>query len=487
MTASTRRRRTTRNLHTLDTVRALVYVRASLDATGERGSVKRQATACRGLITARGWAEVELIEDNSFSAYDDDKQRPGWERVLSMVANDEVDVIVAWHFDRVTRSMRALEKLIEVVEQTNVGIATAVGDIDLSTDTGRMVARILTAVARAEVERKAARQMLANDQRAEAGLPWTGGPRAFGYQADGMTLNEAEATAFGKAVDDALNGVPMREIALTLSESGLTSSRSAHSKAGNGWTSGGVRKMLINPRYAGIRMHVGEIVGKGAWPALIDEATHNALVRKLTDPTRDPLAGRTRNSRVPSNLLSKIARCECGDFLIATAQRDKLKYGCRSGKGCLYAPRDELDREVEAAMVALMSKPNFLAALAPNNDKTVAAARRQGDKLRDRLAAMRTDYKAGLYDDDPAGYREDRKALLVELGNCESVVDEASDLGAFRDFDFGDVAASWNAASLERKRTMVERLVSVTVRPQGNGRIAWTAERCLTLDPLVQV
>jgi DNA invertase Pin-like site-specific DNA recombinase len=43
------------------------------------------------------------------------------------------------------------------------------GDVDLSTDQGRLVARIMGAVARAEVERKGKRQKSANEQRARNG------------------------------------------------------------------------------------------------------------------------------------------------------------------------------------------------------------------------------------------------------------------------------------------------------------------------------
>ncbi|MBC7603903.1 MAG: recombinase family protein, partial [Ramlibacter sp.] len=57
---------------------------------------------------------------------------------------------------RMTRSMLDLEALILLAEAKGVGIATATGDIDLTTDVGRMVARILAAVARAEGGRKAA-------------------------------------------------------------------------------------------------------------------------------------------------------------------------------------------------------------------------------------------------------------------------------------------------------------------------------------------
>src|SRR5690606_9959422 len=187
--------------------RAVIYARVSLDKTGEGASVERQLEACRALAVARGWDVVDEKVDNSISAWSN-KRRPAWEAVLEMVDRREVEVIVAWHLDRVTRSMKELERLIALSVERGVGVATATGDIDLTTDTGRMVARIVAAVAAAEVERKGARQRLANAQRAAKGVK-TYGHRPFGWTADQSELVEEEAALLRKAADDVIAGVPL--------------------------------------------------------------------------------------------------------------------------------------------------------------------------------------------------------------------------------------------------------------------------------------
>ena len=45
---------------------------------------------------------------------------------------------------------------------------------------------------------------------------------------------------------------------------------------GNLWTQPQVSNFLRKPRNAGLRAHNGEIVGKGTWPALVDESTWKA-------------------------------------------------------------------------------------------------------------------------------------------------------------------------------------------------------------------
>ena len=115
-----------------------------LSLTGEASSVERQLVANRNHSAAKGYEVVGESVDNSISAYGG-KDRPGWNQVLRAVEAGSCDVVVAWHLDRMTRSMTDLEHLIVLAEKHRIGIATVTGDIDLTTDVGRMVARILAA------------------------------------------------------------------------------------------------------------------------------------------------------------------------------------------------------------------------------------------------------------------------------------------------------------------------------------------------------
>ena len=76
--------------------------------------------------------------------------------------------------------------LIEAVERQNVIMRTVrAGEIDLSTPTGRMLARILSATAQAEGEVKADRWSRSWRQGREQGKPARTGSRLFGYERDG--------------------------------------------------------------------------------------------------------------------------------------------------------------------------------------------------------------------------------------------------------------------------------------------------------------
>ncbi|WP_083744280.1 recombinase family protein [Microbispora rosea] len=62
------------------------------------------------------------------------------------------------HVDRLTRSPRELEDVIDQTDQRGIELATVTGEIDLATPTGRLIARTLGAAARHEAEHKAERQ-----------------------------------------------------------------------------------------------------------------------------------------------------------------------------------------------------------------------------------------------------------------------------------------------------------------------------------------
>jgi hypothetical protein len=51
--------------------------------------------------------------------------------------------MLPWHVDRLTRTLRDLEDVIDLHDKSGVPLATATGEIDLATPTGWLVARTL--------------------------------------------------------------------------------------------------------------------------------------------------------------------------------------------------------------------------------------------------------------------------------------------------------------------------------------------------------
>jgi site-specific DNA recombinase len=244
-------------------MRACTYLRISLDKTGDELGVTRQREDCLSLAKVRGWEVVAEYSDNDTSAAGKVK-RPGFEQMMSALQRGDIDVVIAWNLDRLTRNRPDTLRLIELGQEKRLTIALARGsDLDMSTPMGRMMADQLAGWARYEIEQKSERHQRANLQRAEQGLPHKG-RRAFGYAPDGMTIVEDEALILKELAHRFVSGWTYNELTDWLNDSGYKTAM------GNQWHSVAVRQILTRKRYAGIREHNGvEYAAK--WPAIWDE------------------------------------------------------------------------------------------------------------------------------------------------------------------------------------------------------------------------
>ena len=100
----------------------------------------------------RGWEVVRTEIDNDISAAGK-RHRPGFEAIMTAIDNGEVGAVIAWDMARLTRNARDTLRIIDAGQRHNTVLAFHKGDsLDLSSPNGRMVAHILAAVARQEIE-----------------------------------------------------------------------------------------------------------------------------------------------------------------------------------------------------------------------------------------------------------------------------------------------------------------------------------------------
>ena len=149
-------------------ITAGVYTHISQDAE-ERGlGVARQRQDCTALADSKGWQVAEVYEDNDISA-SSGKPRPAYQRVSRDVEDGCISGVVVWDVDRLTRTPRELEDVIDWAEKHSLQLASVGGEIDLSTPQGRMTARIKGTVARHEVEQLSRRIRRKHRELAEKG------------------------------------------------------------------------------------------------------------------------------------------------------------------------------------------------------------------------------------------------------------------------------------------------------------------------------
>jgi site-specific DNA recombinase len=436
-------------------VRAAVYVRQSKDQHQTGLAVERQRQDCHRLAADRGWAVVDTFTDNDVSA-SSGRRRPQYEEMLSGLRGGRFEAVVVWDLDRLTRRPIEIEEFISLADRHQVALASVGGDCDLSTDNGRLFARIKGAVARAEVERKSERQVRAARQAAESGRPPS--RRAFGFAPGGMEHLENEAAVVRDAYGQLLAGATLVTITKRMNEAGHRSTR------GKPWTRTMVRAMLLNSRNGGIRTYRGEEVGAGSWPPIVPEETWRAAVALLGDPGRRTNQGTAR--RWLGGGLYRCGRCD-SDVRVAYREGKVRVYACRASKH-LSRVADPIDELVEGVVVARLRRSDVVDLLTQESPDLVAL-REESRGLRLRLDQLAEDYA----DDVITGRQlqvatrrvEDR---LKEVARRLASAGRESRLGLVTAAD--DPGRAFLDLDVSARQTVVDALAVVTLLPARPGR-----------------
>ncbi len=498
-------------------VRAAIYLRISLDREMDGLAIDRQREDCEKLAQFRGWEIVETYVDQSISASDKTKKRPAYLRMVADYEAGLLDAIVCYDLDRLARQPRELEDWIDRAESRGLLLVTANGDADLGTDGGRMYARIKAAVARAEVERKGARQSRAHVQRARQGRP-PKGVRPMGYTTAGELIpHEAEAVraiyaAFlrgdslhgiaralsGAQADGEAAGVPR----VPLHSRTIVLERNARRQAegkqlrpvpdDKPWSPSTVLGILRNPRYAGYSVYIskdtrrqeagesrrkalrdnlvkdenGELV-LGQWEAIV-EADQWWIVQNLLD---DPARVTNRSgSTVRKHLGAGLYRCgECGEPVRTRARY----YSCNAGH--LNRTRDAIDDFVRALVVARLQKKDLRRHKKQADPEVKDAFSEQIAQQRARIARAERDYDAEVI--EGADLARIRDAARTEITRLEAER-LASGTGTVLAPILGtpDPAAAFLEAPIALQRTMIDTLMTVTLKRAKQGKKGFDPE-----------
>ncbi|MFJ2256857.1 recombinase family protein [Streptomyces sp. NPDC087844] len=357
-------------------------------------SREEQEKDARRFVESRGGRYVHTYEEPDTSAWKRKRVRqpdgtvayrvirPVFEGALEDLKrgaapnSERLDGLIVYDIDRLTRDNRHLEDAIEVVENFRRPIIDITGTLDLLTDNGRTVARLLVTVANKSSADTARRVRRKHHALQQAGIP-TGSTRPFGYKTDKCTIEPKEAAAIRNAVERILTGASPRAIVVDWNGRGI------RTPLGNKWTKETVKQVLRNPRVCGYRSKKvrefnpqtgtesvrvepvldedGDIV-KGQWDAIISPADWEAVTAAIGS---NPEPGDAYNAR--KYLGTSILRCDkngCGGRLRAmkaSASRKKpagfFDYTCPdkgTGYGCggIRISGPETDEAIKMLVIA---------------------------------------------------------------------------------------------------------------------------------------
>lgn len=358
-------------------MKAIVYTRISLDRFGDSSGVTRQHDDALQLIKQRGWELVAEYQDNDISA-SGKKTRPGFNALIDHINTGQINAVVAWSFDRLSRNRGDELRLIESCQEHSVTLALVRGsDIDMSTPAGRMVADIMATTARHEIEVKSDRQKRANFQRAQQGKPHVSS-RPFGYADNSVDIIEKEADLLRWAYSQIIAGASLRAVARHFNAEGALTTQN------NQWSGQTVRDTLLNPRYMGYRYYRGERVAKAVWQPIVSEDIYEAAKAVLKDPKRSTVTDRSVKYLLPT--LAECGRCDDGAKVTThRTQHGKRNYQCIP-KRHLTRKAQPIDDLVEAVVIERLSRPDALELLPRRSDVDLSALRDEANAQRTRIS-----------------------------------------------------------------------------------------------------
>lgn len=165
-----------------------IYTRQSLDKK-DSISIDTQIELCKKELS--GSKNFRIYTDKGFSGKN--TKRPEFQKMMAAVENGEIDRIIIYRLDRMSRSISDFAEIMNILEEHKVSFTSVNEKFDTSTPMGRAMLYIIVVFAQMERETIAERIRDNYYQRGKLGV-WLGGPAPFGFTLDKTTLNEKKVS-----------------------------------------------------------------------------------------------------------------------------------------------------------------------------------------------------------------------------------------------------------------------------------------------------
>lgn len=264
-------------------LKVVLYVRVSTTEQATEGySINEQIERLKMYCEAMGWEVVEVFVDPGYSGGNID--RPGLRSMMKLIEKENIDKVVVYKLDRLSRSQKDTLYLIEDVFLSNgTDFVSMNENFDTSSPFGRAMIGILAVFAQLEREQIKERMAMGKEARAKEGKWHGGGTDPIGYDYDPATeklnINEYEAMQIKELFDLFLAGTPLRTIERMFKEKGYTHKHGTHDPKS-------MRRILRSKLYLGYTKHRGKWY-EGEHTAIITEEMHEKSVKLLDQRAED--------------------------------------------------------------------------------------------------------------------------------------------------------------------------------------------------------
>lgn len=299
-------------------VRCAVYTRKSTEEGLEQeySSLDAQRDAAEAYVASQkheGWEVIpKSYDDGGFTG--GNMERPALQQLLADIAAGEIDCVIVYKVDRLSRSLLDFTKIIETFDQHGVSFVSVTQQFNTSTSMGRLVLNVLLSFAQFEREMISERirdKVAASRRRGK----WSGGMPLLGYTIKNtkLVVDDIEADRVRQIFSLYIEHRSLLPVVRELKRRGWTTkqwvTKKGDHRGGREFTKNAVYKLLSNVTY----------IGKIRYKDEIHEGEHEAIVpldlfgRVQTQLTANGQSGGTGVRNKHNALLKGLIWCQtCG-------------------------------------------------------------------------------------------------------------------------------------------------------------------------------
>jgi DNA invertase Pin-like site-specific DNA recombinase len=279
--------------------RCAVYTRKSTEEglDMEFNSLDAQREACEAYVAsqkAEGWVLVnDRYDDGGFSG--GNLERPALKRLLADIEEGQVDIVVVYKIDRLSRSLMDFAKLVEVFDRKGVTFVSVTQSFNTTTSMGRLTLNVLLSFA--QFEREVIGERIRDKFAAsrKKGM-WMGGCVPLGYRVENrkLMIHEPEAAIVRMIFERFIKVGSATVLVRLLGNEGVTT------RTGRAVDKGFLYQLLNN------RVYIGEAVHKDtSYPGEHDAIIGRTLWDKVHSILQESPRTRAAHTRAQTPALLK--------------------------------------------------------------------------------------------------------------------------------------------------------------------------------------
>lgn len=337
-------------------INCAIYTRKSTEhgLEMEFNSLQNQEEACKAYILSQafnGWEYYKTFEDGGISG--GTMERPGLQALLEEIRERNVQVVVVYKVDRLSRSIFDFHKMMQEFAKYECNFVSITQSFDTSNSMGKLTLNMLLSFAQFEREVSAERVRDKIAASKAKGL-WMGGTPPLGYDAHErqLSVNEGEVQLVRLIFQKYIETENMFAVAEHLNAQGIRTKkwvarRSKREHGGGQFYKSNIQRILTNPLYIGKIAHYAQnkiydgkhegIISRDLW-----DKVQGLIRRRINDPNaflhykchKTVLAGKLYDDKGQS-------------FRLTSSKKEGKKFlYYYNGVGGHYLPVEQLDRFV---------------------------------------------------------------------------------------------------------------------------------------------